>query len=122
MSQMSKLSGLISVENKLGRLKRTVPAVVKENHEIDTDMILSTRWMNDCLISFYDEKPKNFFTSSNPSSAVSFEWESCPRPQKIHFAWEPQAQSERLRCRDDGGTSIEEVMGCGPRECEKGSE
>ena len=80
--------GLILVEIKLGRLKRTFPVVLLENHEMD--MVLSTRWMNECLGSFYDEKSKKFFTSSDPSSAVSFEWESWPRPQKIELAEEPQ--------------------------------
>ena len=82
--------GLISVEIKLGRLKRTFPAVLLENHEMDTDMVLSTRWMNECLGSFYDEQSKKFFTSSEPNSAVSFEWESCPRPQKTELAEESQ--------------------------------
>ena len=40
--------GLILVEIKLGRLKRTFPAVLLENYEMDTDMVLSTRWMNEC--------------------------------------------------------------------------
>ena len=31
------------VEIKMGRLKRIFPAVVMENHEIDTDMVLSFR-------------------------------------------------------------------------------
>ena len=44
--------GLISVEIKLRRLKRTFPAVLLKNHEMDTDMVLSTRWMNECLGSF----------------------------------------------------------------------
>ena len=48
--------------------------------------------MNECLGSFYDEKSKKFFTISDPSSTVSFEWESCPRPQKIELAEEPQKQ------------------------------
>ena len=65
--------GLISVQIKLGRLKRTFPAVFLENHEMDTDMVLSTRWMNECLGSFYDEQSKKIFTSFEPSSAVSFE-------------------------------------------------
>ena len=91
--------GLILVEIKLGRLKRTFPAVLLENHQMDTDMVLSTRWMNECLGSFYDEQSKKFFTSSEPSSAVSFEWESCPRPQKIELAEEPQTQ---LVDRKDG--------------------
>ena len=59
---------------------------------MDTDMVLSTRWMNEFIRSFYDEKSKIFFTSSDPSSAVSFKWESCPRPQKIELAEEPQTQ------------------------------
>ena len=50
--------GLISVEIKLGRLERTFPAVLLENHEMDADMVLSTRWMNECLGSFYDEKSR----------------------------------------------------------------
>ena len=91
--------GLISLEIKLGRLKRTFPAVLLENHEMDTDMVLSTRWMNECLGSFYNEKSTKFFTSSDPSSAVSFEWESCSKPQKIELAEEPQTQ---LLDRKDG--------------------
>ena len=69
------------MEIKLGRLKTTFPAVL-ENHEMDTDMVLNTRWMNECLGSFYDEKSKKFFTSSDSSSAVSFE--SCRKlnPQR----------------------------------------
>ena len=35
--------GLISVEIKLVRLRRFFPTAVMENHEIDTDMVLSTR-------------------------------------------------------------------------------
>ena len=46
-----------------------------ENHETDTGMVLSTRWMNECIGSFYDEKSKKFFTSSDPKSAISFERE-----------------------------------------------
>ena len=53
--------GLISVETKLGRLKRTFPTVLLENHEMDTRWtVLTTRWMNECLGSFYDEKLKKF--------------------------------------------------------------
>ena len=51
-----KVLGLISVEIKFGSLKRTFPAVLLENHEMDTDMVLSTRWMNESLGSFYDEQ------------------------------------------------------------------
>ena len=36
---------------------------------------------------------RNFSTSSDPSSAISFDRESCPRPQKIELAEEPQTQS-----------------------------
>ena len=93
--------GLISVEIKLGRLKRTFPAVLTENHEMDTDIVLSTRWMNECLGSFYDEKSKKFFRSFGPSSAISFEWESCPRPQKIELAEEPQTQLVDRKEGDD---------------------
>ena len=62
-----ELLGSILVEIKLGRLKRTFPAVLLQNHEMDTDMVLRTRWMNDCLGSFYYEQSKKFFTSSEPS-------------------------------------------------------
>ena len=65
--------GLISEEIKLGRLKRIFPAVVMENNEIDTNMVLSTRWMKECLGSSYYEKSKKFFTSFDKSSAISYE-------------------------------------------------
>ena len=94
--------GLISVETKLGRLKRTFPTVLLENHEMDTRWtVLTTRWMNECLGSFYDEKLKKFFTISEPSWAVSFEWESCPRPQKIELVEEPQTQLVDWKDGDD---------------------
>ena len=86
---------------KLGRLKRIFPAVVVENHEIDTDMVLSTRWTNECLGSFYDEKSKKFFTSSDPSSAILFEWESRPKPQKIELAEESQTELVDRKDGDD---------------------
>ena len=100
--------GLISVETKLGRLKRTFPTVLLENHEMDTRWtVLTTRWMNECLGSFYDEKLKKFFTISEPSWAVSFEWESCPRPQKIELAEEPQTQLVDWKDGDD-----KPIVGC----------
>ena len=53
------------------------------NHEIDSDMVLIIRWMNECIGSFYDEKSKQLFRSADPNSAVPFEWDSASRAQKI---------------------------------------
>ena len=79
--------------------------------------------MNEWLGSFYDEQSKKFFTSSEPSSAVSFEWESCPRPQKIELAEESQTQLVDRKDGDDKpmvGRQVKESQVVAPTNARKG--
>ena len=85
-------------------------------------MVLSTRWMNEGIGSFYDEQSKKFFTSSEPISAVSFEWESCPRPQKIELAEESQTQLVDRKDGDDKpvvGREVKESRVVAPKNARK---
>ena len=89
---------------------------------MDTDIVLSTRWMNERLGSFYDEKSKKCFTSSDPSSAFSFEWESWPRPQKIKLAEEHQTQLVDRKDGDDKpmvGRQVKESRVVAPKNARK---